>query len=216
MEEDKAPAPALGGRQRAHNYKKNPMPTPKWSSIFDPLPPNAFGRSSIADLHNPSLSSSPRMIQSCGIATKESTPKWSSLFDPLPPNAFGRSSIADLNNSSLSSSRRIIQPHSPANLFKPNLFGSREAVFRPIAHNGPRTIINAIGNNMPVTGFDDGEQYPFSLKRGGQKEAGRLEGSCHSFEPPCKKGPQMSLKSSCATTVISEEEEEELDLSLHL
>ena len=60
-----------------------------------------------------------------------------------------------------------------------------------------------IANNRLVTVFDDGEQYPFCLKRSGQKEAGRLEGSCQSFEPLCKKAWEMNLKSSCATTVYA-------------
>ena len=51
--------------------------------------------------------------------------------------------------------------------------------------------------------FDDVEKYPFCLKRGGQKEAGRLEGSCHSFEPPCKEISQMNIKSCSATTVFT-------------
>ena len=80
----------------------------------------------------------------------------------------------------------------------------KEPVFQPIAQNGPPIIFQPIAHNRAVT----------MIGNGGQKGVVGLEGSCHCFVPPCRKDGQMGIQSSCATTIVSEEED--LDLSLHL
>ena len=127
---------------------------------------------------------------------------------PLPtpkPSVTDLSSIFALQHSE---KLRRLAPRPPIS-FGPSstkdLQHSSISVFQPIANNGPPIILQAIAHNRPVT----------MIGNGGQKGVVGLEGSCHCFVPPCRKDGQMGIQSSCATTVVSEEEED-LDLSLHL